>query len=731
MHSGHPEVYCWGVTLHGTPLINYVIASRRDESWSQFQYFSIAWLELYQTLAVIIQGPTSFADIVAPLADRVKLRIYGIEGFRIVVIDPESLKRIPPIPFMVLVTTADTDDIGRTFCASRSDPVLHLPTNAHTGEVSLFDASHETFMSWHGQVLRHFETTDNEMAAAIHEYMADLKHRAPIPTPSRTAFLRAIPLTLPNDLAIKSIQYPHTETSTEAAESELDLLPLIERSYRQVKELRAIYIPQGTPWIDETELLIVTPGIATAQPNVIPRWAREADDELAAAVYKTAMATETFVLPQLFSRPSKEYASDPRAMSLINQRLGEVESTLMIAAIEACGRFLPTVPLLRSTRRSYAALRRMTEAFRARPRMWRRRASSAARDLGRQLDAAVPNFLRADLPNLRGTVKVLSDDPIEFLEVGERPLCLLRPTVRTPVTPGFMLERRIQIADPIYLRPSDFASILVLRGTVPSDPVFPYLEHFVRQIVSSLPGLSLTVVDVRSVDEMALALDRFSGAMAIIDAHGFHPSRSPGKLLFGNQARNVLEAKEWFTPPPIVYLAACDTHAVDRGQETIALGLLVAGVRTVVGTMGPVGAAQSAILCAELLGAVGKLAPSYRTPIRWSKLFWMIAASAHVAEAAIALRSEKLISISPRDVNSLHASAVLMLLEGRADWLQLAQDELAKAAQISPVTVREMWRTFAHVTDSMLHCQLGHADSVFLTSDEWEQQLAMPPGGQR
>src|SRR5262249_47448781 len=157
------------------------------------------------------------------------------------------------------------------------------------------------------------------------------------------------------------------------------------------------------------------------------------------------------------------------------------------------------------------------------------------------------------------------------------------------------------------------------------------------------------------------ALATYSGALVIVDAHGFHPDRGPGKLLFGGHAANPLEGITTLNVPPIVFLAACDTHATDRGQETVAMSFVMAGARTVVGTLGPVGSLESAVLLSHLLMSVRELPSIYPGPIRWSELFWMVSCAEHAGQTATILRNERSLPLTPNDVQEIHTAALTAL----------------------------------------------------------------------
>ena len=195
-----------------------------------------------------------------------------------------------------------------------------------------------------------------------------------------------------------------------------------------------------------------------------------------------------------------------------------------------------------------------------------------------------------------------------------------------------------------------------------------------------------------------------------------------GRLEVGPQTIDFREmAERRLRFPPIMFLAACDTYSSDRKGPTVAHALLAGGAATVVATLGPVGAVESAVLAAELLGHVLHFVPGLPGQIRWSELFWMSASTAYVAQATIELRRRQLLSISPAQVEEVVGTARRHLTSFDPHWLLRVWEHLSAIGKRPLADVEGWWTRHAYLTDSVLHSQLGHADMVFLApSANWK-----------
>jgi hypothetical protein len=692
-------------------VFRYVIVHDRpasERSYSPFQLFSREWVRLYSVLVSVLQAPACFPDLVNGIQGRINLRATSRSRISIIVIGVEDLPRLT-MPMTVLVTTPQTDEAGRTFCRSSTQPILHLPSVPIQGETGLDDWTFDTFRTWMRRVVQDLEATDPETA----EYIRTFPPEPENVSLGEAATISTQPLTLSNDLAVASIDYPRAvRPTTDSADD--DGASLIEFSYRQIRELRDRYLEREQYPAGLTELLVVCPSSARDLPGVLPKEHRH--DAAARRAYGLITRKNTLLLSDDLKTLKQ---ASPIAKDMISSREGEFDALMISAAVEACSQFIPTVPLLSAPAGSSGFVRELNEVLRGRYRDWRQRASRLARQAGEQMSRVFPAFALKDLERDYGTVKFLADDPLELLPSKGRPLCLVRPCVRLPVTPGFVLESQLRMADPVILHPADFAKVLILRGTSPRERIFPLLESFSRLMLKS-SGVDVSIVDVTSVTELRNALETFDGAMAVVDAHGIHTERSSGRIKLGETHVDAATLSRDLKVPPIVFLAACETHAVQGRQDTVATALLSAGARTVIGTLGAVGGPESAALCANVLFLISTFMPKAPGPMRWSELFWMAAAQAHAAEGAMALRGTGLSKIKPQDVQDVSIAALEELVLFKKEWFERVLREVASIASLSVDEVRRLWTEHAYITDSALHVQLGQADTLFVAhTDTW------------
>ncbi|MGE3776959.1 MAG: hypothetical protein AB7F89_07240 [Pirellulaceae bacterium] len=702
------------------PSFHYVILRKElTARWpALFQEFTEEWIALDPQIEAVLKSPSSAIDLVGTTRQRLNAKALGLGRYWLAIVGADTFMSVDPPPYLVLVTTAETDQAGRAY--QETHPLtLHLPTIPLANETGLLDANRETFNLWFRRITDFLEKTDRETAEELQATLQGVRDAVDrgVDKSIPDITLRASTLTRPNDLALRALGCNVLE---DGESGDTASTATVEHSYEALKRIRDRYFDRSAYPPGGTEVLLVTAGQVWDKPAVVPRSEHIEGDAVARRVYRDLRRADGFVLPAHLREPSDLIKADPKAKHLIDVRTAELSATLLSAAVEAASQAVPTVPLTRGFGNTRALLRQMTEAVRLRKRGWRQRASAEAVKLGRELADRLPGHLASDLLSRSGTVKAFSDVPLELTTVGGLPLALRHPVIRVPVTPGFLLERLAQYSTPLFVTPEELKTILIVRGTLPDDPMYAHLEYFCG-LVTQKSSLSVSIVDVRSVGEMWEAFAGFSGAFAIVDTHGFHPDRGPGKLTFGALAGNPLEVQKDVRLPPLVFLAACDTHAVDRGQDTVALAFLTAGVRSIIGTLAPVGSLEAAVLVGELFLWASLLAQTLPQPIRWSELVWMVSCGSYAAEVAFVLRQERGLPLSPIDINEISRTAMKALVATPENWFEVVLLEVAQRSGNATDAVRRMWRETAYLTDSLLFTQLGHPDTVFLVpSKEWK-----------
>jgi len=123
----------------------------------------------------------------------------------------------------------------------------------------------------------------------------------------------------------------------------------------------------------------------------------------------------------------------------------------------------------------------------------------------------IPFDCLSEIERVWGTIKVLGDDPLELLQIEDVPLPLRCNVVRVPTTPGFVLEDQLRLTESVVLSPADFTEVLVMRATLPRDPIYPLFDEFAN-MVANFSRIKITIRDVRNTADLLAAFDAASRA---------------------------------------------------------------------------------------------------------------------------------------------------------------------------------------------------------------------------
>lgn len=666
---------------------------------SHFQGFYPNWIVASKPLSVVLQCPSSPLEVFEGLRRRISERCRGGSRYSIAIKSPRALDNSEPTPFMVLVTTAVNDDWGRDYCAKQRRPILHIPEVETEGESGWSLLSASVFESFAKQVCeelgvdvdrlrRNLIANEQDAPAQPLEFSGELNVQA-------------------NQLPFLSIGYPNIRPGSVTSGS--GTAGDDARAFREMAKTRAEWFADSYP-LGSTCLLLTAPSLDRRLPNVLKDRHRNDESAGVARAYRDVM--EWDALTPLPEAPAGR-ALDGASAEIVAERNRELVGHRWAVNVESCSQFLPTAILSKESSRLRERCRRLQELFSWQHGNWRADAASTAKRIGKELSSQVPDHVWNYLSDSRGTIKAITDQPVELLTLDSLPLSMTRAVVRVPATPGALLARQTVNTASITLgRRSECGEVLVLRGTHPTDPIYDQLETLASAVAKEAEVVALRVVDVATSQDIERALMAFSGATVVFDAHGIHSTRSHGVLQIGDKELHMhgLNARM----PPIVFLAACETHGLGSDSNSVAAAILDAGARVVVGTMTEVSASSASLLLSDLVGRIGQWVPAYGGPIRFSELFAASQWVCHAAEAAFVLRSEGVVD--------LDGDAIGRFLDGleapisRLDpcWFDTAYRDLARLANVEPEVIRAEWLARAYVTDVSMYCQLGHGDTVFL-----------------
>jgi hypothetical protein len=684
----------------------FVVLSTETYRQTLFQLFDGAWLHAMDRNVVgqIVQCPATLADLRRNLKQRVELRSKGLVRYWIAVAPPGAVELMHrPPPFMVLFTSAETDNWGRQYCDQHAEPVLHVPEKAGVGENGPEQLSTEIFDRFADLVLDRLALYDADSVAAIRNDAKSPDADVKFPSLRISPHIR----TDSNTIALLSAGYPNFEVANRTTvndSSDKDE----RRAFEEVVSFRERLLDRRAYGVGLTYLLISVAGMSHRLRNEVKERAGSPPGH--STVYRWIRRFDSLDLipPEIVA----SYREQEFATALLREREGEIRGQVTAVLVESCSQVLPTALLKRTRGRRLRDRDSLADVLRHRGSSWSKADLEGVRRVGINLASSLPPYVMDYLRSRHGTIKVFADDPYELTLVDGRPLSMSRPVIRIPVTPGVLLSRQVSLAAPLMIERRDLNEILILRGTHPRDPVYPWLELFTTNMTAHLKNVSITTVDVQSAADIERALDKFDGAMMAIDAHGIHLAGEMGYLEIGKSPMTMHGLRSRL--PPIIFLAACETHSIGRAEETVAAALLNAGARCVIGTLTSVSALSAGNLFSDLVGRATHWQPGSHEPIRWSEMCAFSMWICHAIEAAFVLAEAKVIALTPEQIGYYADRVEQALLRFHTDWFAVACRELADISGVDVESIREEWLNRAYVTDSVMFCQLGQSDSLFV-----------------
>lgn len=315
------------------------------------------------------------------------------------------------------------------------------------------------------------------------------------------------------------------------------------------------------------------------------------------------------------------------------------------------------------------------------------------------------------------SVNLISDFPLELVPVDGLALSLRHDVSRIPATPGNVMLAQCAKGEEIHVDLAELFDVLVIRSFGQFDPLRNSLERALQLPIlesgASMPRISF--VDVSTEDEFVAALDGFKGAIVIFDGHGGFDSRSGlGSIIVGNGPLDIWSLRGRVSLPPIVLLSACDTLPIDGGHGSTAIGALVLGATTVLGTSMPINGLSASIFIHRLIYRIGKYVPLALAispgGVSWR---WIMSGLIRMSFATELINCFELdFKIDPRESRNARVSVNMDINSRNPKWYLKTMRRLAS---ISGKSLRhlESWANSNNVCpDSLRYVQLGRPDLI-------------------
>jgi hypothetical protein len=350
-----------------------------------------------------------------------------------------------------------------------------------------------------------------------------------------------------------------------------------------------------------------------------------------------------------------------------------------------------------------------------------------------------------DLLRRPGSAKIISDLPLEWLDIDGLPLMLARETSRLPITPGMLLQS-IPTPEPLYLPIAACRKVLVLTSFDESKGAHSKLVELIRD--ANLTFVKPVVKVARRPKDVIDALNKFDGPLVVFDMHGQPGNDLIGELVLAGNARfspyrEIVISTEgmWVRGskvriPPLVLLSACDTLAIDSPSGSAAYGFLLAGAYAVVATFLPISMFEAALFVGRLLRRYDEFLAKFSGrshPVRWRQLVWDTQRLQHLLElfqgvhvamedaAYDAAWGPRWLEFGVKTGDVINGDDPRF--PGDRSWYDCALGLLTEIFSISRDEVLAIIRDRVRFTDAMNYVQVGFPERVVIMTNPFEKML--------
>jgi len=348
-----------------------------------------------------------------------------------------------------------------------------------------------------------------------------------------------------------------------------------------------------------------------------------------------------------------------------------------------------------------------------------RRRNQLALRIGETYRALIPKALIETIDALKHKgVKLIGDVPLELLPVDGLPLSLRSSVSRLPTLPGNLLVRHSLMRAPLYLTPSDFHDILIVRSFQPDDPLRDLLRVSVEVVLKKGSNVKVKIVDISSEAEFVDAFNAFDGTLAIFDGHGTQSAEdAEGTLHVGSLKINPFTFYGKIKVPPIVILSACETHTLEALESSVASAFLFMGARSVLGTLAPIDARAAATLIARFLFRFEAFLPVLEGPMNWTEVVTGMLRMSYVTDMLRTFEQIHGLPFFHLDRIQMHAN--LMINGNDPTWFDQLLKSLAKETKETEQQVKERWLDTCYFAETLRYVHLGNPEHIYVLPEQW------------
>ncbi len=696
-------------------MIFYVIVleAKNAGDYSLFQGFSVNALDEFAAIREICRLPAHVDELFSDRNEVARRRMYGHTGYSILLLESEFLEQVEDhLGFVCVISNAETHAaVSAHFAQRKNTRWLHVTTvEGPTGEPKLWDLDRKQIYDWTKDVVLEIASLrrGNKPTEADFRPLAMWeKLSAPVPsrghnvlTPTETVYLSlGYSFDLPDDRLAGNDDETFAKALAIGAEAlQASLTELTGDKNR----------PPGFP-----TMILTVPSVFR---HIASHRTKKGTPAVVRRAMRAVMRQKQYIAFRATAEEMEEFLGSDLSGAIFQMRAKELYLYTAAVTVATCSLCCPSLRLPPQLDRVRALLVGLATLSR-KDNVAQRRRNQLALRIGETYRSLIPEAVLETIDGLKHKgVKLIGDVPLELVPVDGLPLSLRSSVSRLPTLPGNLLVRHSLMRAPLYLTPSDFHDVLIVRSFQPDDPLRDLVRLSIEVVLKKGSKVKVKIVDVTKEAEFIEAFNTFDGKLAIFDGHGTQSAEdAEGTLHVGSLKINPFAFYGKIKVPPIIILSACETHTLEGFESSVAGAFLFMGARSVLGTLAPIEAMSAATLIARFLFRIEAFLPVLRGPMNWTEVVTGMLRMSYVTDM---LRKFEQIHGMP----SFHLSRVQMVanmtINGNEPvWFDKVIEALAMETQETEQEVKERWLDTCYFAETLRYVHLGSPEHIYVVPD--------------
>lgn len=705
------------------------------ERTSPFQGFSHAWPDLHWAMRLLPELPADVLEPAHPFDIVIAQRIGGRRQLVWVPVDISSLEPSSASELGVFMVCFSGDEATaervEDWISGQEAPIYHLRlTNkkdaARLDTFTIFNLRDYCQEAFDAQKERFSGAQQIHITSALEAWQEPVLLPTDHPQLGHNIFL-------PNQMVLRRAFRDTKVQKPWIGRHERDYSEGIMQSVRSVLALREEVGCQNFH-----RMMLPTPALILAEPALYRYLYRGVRVE---SFFKDPIAKKTLRFLQtqkgLHNHTNVAYIRglerSPEAQFISSQRASELTIFTLAVGLRAASTSAAVMRLSPGVNHVFSKLTNYAHHIRSDSPEARRKSMRLFKSIQQSMADAIGPQRMELIRKEKGSMKIVSDCPLEWLEVDGLPLSLARDCSRINATPGNVTIIQLAQTQVTSISPKAFERPLVVSSFVEDDP----LRDIMRLSLQAARSVDGSAIDhdfrrVNTVDEFIDTLNAYEGAILIFDGHGVaNTDGSVSTIMVGSEKINVWQLKYRVRVPSIVILTACDTQAVDAySHATVGNGFLALGAKTVVATLLPVGGREAAMLAGRFLlrlkDFLSAALESGRRVLNWTEvvsgMLRMMLVSEILRDVISATASEER---NRQGVHDLHVRANVWINTHKFDWYDLFLNELAELLNRDELSIRRHANRIIARSEAIRYIQLGNPEMIRIMDHRIMEELGL------